>query len=192
MKQSKINALSEPWLLGFHVLAPTTECSRGICSSCSLLTCPECRTGGLRQPQSHGENPGWTPGVHLHALVSCHKLVLLFCKDEFKAKPAGSRVVTPLQGKIMGQKQPCGPSPPMLGCPALQSLPSQLLGQQSPTHLMLGHSAALLPSSRRSVLLPLGAWKETLSCWSLLQPWCKAGTRCRSAADAFRNFRKHF
>lgn len=61
MKQSKINALSEPLLLGFHVLAPTTECSTGICSSCSLLTCPECRTGGLRQLQSHGEKPWMNP-----------------------------------------------------------------------------------------------------------------------------------
>lgn len=71
-----------------------------------------------------------------------------------KAKPAGSRVVTALQGKIMVQKQPCGPSPPTLGCPALQSLPSQFLGQQSPTRLMLGHRAALLPSSRSQEIRP--------------------------------------
>lgn len=100
---------------------------------------------------------------------------------KIKAKPAGSRVVTALQGKIMVQKQPCGPSPPTLGCPALQSLPSQFLGQQSPTRLMLGHSSALLPSSRSQEIRPSPS--ETGRKLSPVGHCCSRGAKLGRDAD---------
>lgn len=150
MKQRKINAPSEPWLLGFHVVVATTECSRVICSSCSLPMCP----GALRQLQKSWRKTWMSPRSSPARACQLPLVGSAFLERSIQGKASwieGS-FTSPVKNDGSGSS-PEAPLHPFLAVLPCKASP-WLLGQQSPAHLMFDHSSALLPSPRTKRCIP--------------------------------------
>lgn len=117
---------------------------QGYLLSLQLLMCPECRTGGFKSWRktwmSPRSSPPWACQLPLVGSAFLERSI------QGKANWVKGSDTSPVKNDSSGSSPvaPLQPFPAVLHCKASP----QLLGQQSPTYLVFGHSSAVLPSSR--------------------------------------------